>query len=143
MGKNHSEPVEIVEDVEDELETPEAYTGPVAFDLDAETGKKSTVAPFWAKIGGVPTLLANPEDVDWQVWEVVMSSNSAYQVLGALLDEEGAERFFEADVTLGAVRRLLEAWKEHYGVDMTVMSQNPAANRAERRAARGKTARRK
>lgn len=114
----------------------------IAFDLDSRAAAAPVEEnPFTFRLAGEVLTLADPERVDWQQWQLAIDSGSPYQVLGALLNEEDGDLFFDASVPLGDMRDLLEAWKEHYGVeDLNIAGSrsNPAANRAERRARKGK-----
>lgn len=112
----------------------------VAFDLDAPDSSESTEEPFLIKLDGHVLELRNPLDLDWQEWEAALKTNSTYQILGAAMSVEDAEIFFASPTNkLGRVQAMFSAWAEHYDI-AELRGGNVAANRAERRAERRKTA---
>jgi len=80
--------------------------------------------------------LADPELLDWDVAYLAAASESPFEVLAQIVPEEHQGAFFEARVSVGAMRQMVEAWREHYGIDASTYTEGGGyANRAARRAA--------
>ena len=95
---------------------------PVALNLD-ELEREGAPGDFAVVLGGKRLVMSDAQEVPWQDLMVAMQDPHAFFRL--VVPEDDQDRFFQADLPVWKMRRLMDAYTDHYG--LTDLG-NPAAS---------------
>lgn len=90
------------------------------FSLDAAIAERDDdeiVEPFTVQLpgDGKVVTLRNPNDVGWKA-AASITPEEPFLFVTTIVEESDHDAFFEADFPVRALRKLMAAWREHYGL---------------------------
>jgi len=99
--------------------TPKPKTTRADFDIalvEREVRDGETVRPFTVQLTtGKRAVLKNPQLIGWQKASALTPEEPLF-FLRTVVDEEDWDEFIAEDFSVGTMRRLVEAWREHYNM---------------------------
>lgn len=84
---------------------------------EKETRDETPETPFTVDVGGGKTVrLVAPSSLDWKVASS-LSEEEPFSFVRTVVHEDDLEAFLEVEATVGAMRKLMQGWKDYYSFD--------------------------